>query len=120
MLISVVIYKLSNQCVSQVNQKAFLQTSVEIEILLCQSTSFSVLTCKGSRLSLDPKIWFVNSARTEKWTTCLCSEVMREQFNLKMSLPKFCPLGKSFITMSKVVLGLLKKVAQKEISCVEG
>ena len=49
--------KSSNLCVGQVNQKPFLLTSAEIEILLCQSTSFSGLTCKDSRLFLDPKTW---------------------------------------------------------------
>ena len=38
---------------------------------------------------------------------------MRDHFNLKMFLPKFFPLGKSFITIPKVVLGLQK-------SCTEG
>ena len=37
----------------------------------------------------------------------------RNHFNLKMFLPKFCPLGKSFITIPKVGLGLQK-------SCAEG
>ena len=36
---------------------------------------------------------------------------MRDHFNLKMFLPKFCPLGKSFITIPKVVLGVQKKVS---------
>ena len=36
--------------------------------------------------------------------------LMRDHFNLKMLLPKFCPVGKSFITIPKVVLGLQKKV----------
>ena len=49
--------KSSNQCVSQVTQKPFLLTSVEIEKGLRQSTSFRGLTCESSRLSLDPKIW---------------------------------------------------------------
>ena len=40
--------------------------------------------------------------------------LMRDHFNVKMLLPKFCPLGKSFITIPKVVLGLQKK------SCAEG
>ena len=35
---------------------------------------------------------------------------MRDHFNVKMILPKFCPLGKSFITIPKVVLGLQKKL----------
>ena len=46
--------------------------------------------------------------------------LMREHFNLKMFLLKFFPLGKSLITMSKVVLDLQKKVVQNEISRVEG
>ena len=49
--------KSSNPCVSQVTQKPFLLTSVEIEKWLRQSTSFRGLTCESSRLSLDPKIW---------------------------------------------------------------
>ena len=36
--------------------------------------------------------------------------LMRDHFNVKMLLPKFCPLGKSFITIPKVVLGLQKKL----------
>ena len=48
----------SNPCVSQVTQKPFLLTSVEIEKCLRQSTSFRGLTCESSRLSLDPKIWY--------------------------------------------------------------
>ena len=35
--------------------------------------------------------------------------VMRNHFNLRMFQPKFCPLGQSFITIPKVVLGLQKK-----------
>ena len=46
--------------------------------------------------------------------------LMSDHFNVKMLLPKFCPLGKSFITIPKVVLGLQKKVAQRGISCMEG
>ena len=40
-------------------------------------------------------------------------------FKIKMFL-KICSLGKSFITIPKVVLGLQKKVVQQRISCVEG
>ena len=39
--------------------------------------------------------------------------LMRDHFNLKMFLPKLFPLGKSFITIPKVVFGLQK-------SCTEG
>ena len=35
--------------------------------------------------------------------------LMRDHFNVKMLLTKFCSLGKSFITIPKVVLGLQKK-----------
>ena len=34
--------------------------------------------------------------------------IMRDHLNVKMLLPKFFPLGKSFITIPKVVLGLQK------------
>ena len=40
-------------------------------------------------------------------------------FKIKMFL-KICSLGKSFITIPKVVLGLQKKVVQQRISRVEG
>ena len=46
-------------CKSQVTQKPFFLTSVEIEKWLCQLTSFTGLTCESSMLSLDPKIWFL-------------------------------------------------------------
>ena len=129
MLINDVISKSSNPCVSQVNQKPFLLTSAEIEILLCQSCSFSVLTCKGSRLSLDPEIWhgsyfYLEILVCKFWQGWkmdhlpVLRSLMREHFNLKMFLPKLFPLGKSFITMSKVVLGLQKKVVQRGISRV--
>ena len=122
--------KSSNPCVSQVNQKPFLLTSAEIEILLRQSTSFSGLTCKDSRLSLDHKIWhgsysFLEILVCKFWQDWkmdhlpVLRSLMRSHFNLKMFQPKFCPLGKSFITIPKVVLGLQKKVVQRGISRVE-
>ena len=49
--------KSSNPCVSQVTQKPFFLTSVEIEKWLRQSAPFRGLTCESSRLSLGPKIW---------------------------------------------------------------
>ena len=123
--------KSSNPCVSQVTQKPFLLTSVEIEKWLRQSTSFRGLTCESSRLSLDPKIWhgsyfYLEILVCKFWQDWkmdhlpMLRSLMRDHFNLKMFLPKFFPLGKSFITIPKVVLGLQKKVAQREISCVEG
>ena len=36
--------------------------------------------------------------------------LIRDHFNLKMFLPKFCLLGKSFTTIPKVVLGLQKEL----------
>ena len=123
--------KSSNPCVSQVTQKPFLLTSVEIEKWLRQSTSFRGLTCESSRLSLDPKIWhgsyfYLEILVCKFWQDWkmdhlpMLRSLMRDHFNLKMFLPKFFPLGKSFITIPKVVLGLQKKVAQRGISCVEG
>ena len=123
--------KFSNPCVSQVIQKPFLLTSVKIEKWLCQSISFRKLTCESSRLSLDPKIWhgsyfYLEILVCKFWQDWkmdhlpMLRSLMRDHFNLKMFLPKFFPLGKSFITIPKVVLGLQKKVAQREISCVEG
>ena len=46
--------------------------------------------------------------------------LMMDHFDVKMFLPKFCPLGKSFIAIPKVVLGLEEKVAQRGISCMKG
>ena len=116
--------KSSNPCVSQVTQKPFLLTSVEIEKWLRQSTSFRGLTCESSRLSLDPKIWhgsyfYLEILVCKFWQDWkmdhlpMLRSLMRDHFNLKMFLPKFFPLGKSFITIPKVVLGLQK-------SCTEG
>ena len=96
--------KSSNPCVSQVTQKPFLLTSVEIEKWLRQSTSFRGLTCESSRLSLDPKIWYGSYFYLE---ILVCKFW---HFNLKMFPPKFFPLGKSFIIIPKVVLGLQKKL----------
>ena len=39
--------------------------------------------------------------------------LMKDHFNVKMLLPNFCPLGKSLITIPKVVLGLQKKVGDQ-------
>ena len=111
----------SNPCVSQVTQKPFLLTSVEIEKWLRQSTSFRRLSCESSRLSLDPKIWHGSYFYLEilvckflqDWKMDhlpMLRSLMRDYFNLKMFLPKFFPLGKSFITIPKVVLGLQKKL----------
>ena len=116
--------KSSNPCVSQVTQKPFLLTSVEIEKWLRQSTSFRGLTCESSRLSLDPKIWhgsyfYLEILVCKFWQDWkmdhlpMLRSLMRDHFNLKMFLPKFFPLGKSFITIPKVVFGLQK-------SCTEG
>ena len=111
----------SNPCLSQVTQKSFLLTPVEIKKWLRQSTSFKGLTCESSKLSLDPKIWH-GSYFYQKILVCkfwqdwkmdhlpMLRSLMRDHFNLKMFLPKFFPLGKSFITIPKVVLGLQKKL----------
>ena len=112
--------KSSNPCVNQVTQKPFLLMSVEIEKCLRQSTSFSGLTCESSRLSLDPEIWhgsyfYLEILVCKFWQDWkmdhlpMLRSLMRDHFNLKMFLPKFFPLGKSFITIPKVVLGLQKK-----------
>ena len=46
--------------------------------------------------------------------------LMMDHFDVKMFLPKFFPLVKSFIASPKVVLALEKKVAQRGISCIKG
>ena len=113
--------KSSNPCVSQVIQKPFLLTSVEIEKWIRQSTSCRGLTCESSGLSLDPKIWqgsyfYLEILVCKFWYDwkmnhlSMLRSLIRNHFNLKMFLPKFFSLGKSFITIPKVVLGLQKKL----------
>ena len=103
---------------SQVTQEPFLLTSVEIEMWLRQSTSFRGLTCKSSRLSLDPKIWhgsyFYLEIRVCKFLKYWkmyhlpILSLMRNHSNLKMFRPKFFPLRRTFITIPKMVLDLQK------------
>ena len=111
--------KSSKPCVSQITQKTFLLTSVEIEKRLCQSTSFREITSESSRLSLDPKIWngfyfYVEILVCKFWQDWKMDQLrmlgsfMRDHFNLKMYLPKFFPLRKSFIAIPKMVLDLQK------------
>ena len=45
--------------------------------------------------------------------------LMNDHFKVRMLLSKFCVLGKRFIAIPKVVLGLQKKVEQRGISCME-
>ena len=99
--------KSSNPCVSQVTQKPFSLTSIEIEKWLRQSTLFTGLTCESSRLSLDPKTWhgshfYLEILVCKFWQDLKMDHLpmlMRDHFNVKMFLSKFFPLGRSFITM---------------------
>ena len=119
--------KPSNPCLSQVTQKPFLLTPADIEKWLPQSTSFRRVTCDSFRLSLNPKIWhgsyfFLEILVYKFWQNWkmdhlnLFKSLMRDHFNLKLFLPKFCALGKSFITIPKGVLGLKKKLCRGESS----
>ena len=122
--------KASNPCVSQATQKPFLLMPVEIEKWLRQSTSFTGFNCESPGLPLDPNMWhgsyfYLEIMVSKFWQDWkidhlpMLRSLMRDHFNVKMLLPKFCPLGKSFITIPQVVLGLQKKVVQRGISCME-